>query len=57
VEGILPHAPSSISRVGNPERETVTRTISEEETEILLYWILGTKFDINEETRANEPSC
>jgi hypothetical protein len=30
----------------------MTRTISEEETETLLYWILGTKFDINEETRA-----
>ena len=30
----------------------MTRTISEEETELLLYWILGSKLDMNEETRA-----
>jgi hypothetical protein len=32
--------------------ESMTRTISEEETETLLYWMLGTKFDIKEPSRA-----
>jgi hypothetical protein len=32
--------------------ETMTRTISEEETETLLYWLISTQCDINEATRA-----
>jgi len=30
----------------------MTRTISEEEAELLLYWIVSTKCDINQDTRA-----